>query len=329
MSEDKTELPPWDLNEYLRMKYICEDCDRPPSELIEDAKEGTLICGDCGRVLEDRLIDNREEWRTFSGEGEGSKPDPSRVGKGFNPFLKGEQLSTKIAVSDGSNKKAVTELARTQQKSTVEAINTKLDMAFEKIDAYCGNFQIPQIVSNAAKQVVSDAKMAGLGGSMDAAWCLACIYVGSKRTGHQVDKRRITEMGGGIKMKVWTKHVFELNRFGVQESQQKITKLVEEGKTEEHAKAIVGQQTSISGRITPRSVLPAHCQKVGIPVWTETIAAGICDAIDDILVLGGRGATNIATTAIYIATHVVGNPRMFDEIYPLSGLQKSVSPFTL
>jgi transcription initiation factor TFIIB len=320
MSGRQSRPAKWDLHDHLKIDHQCPDCGG--RDIEDDFTEGTFVCTDCGRVLQDHCVDPGQEWRTFSGENDDHKPDPSRVGMGYNPYLKGEQLSTRI---DGSSSKAATDLARTQQKTSVEILNAKLSKAFEKIEAYCAEDQVPKLIVDGAKAVLSEAKQAGLGGAMDAAWCLACIYIGSKRAGSQIDKRRVSKMGGGIKVKVWSKHVFELNKFALEAGQEKINKLVDEGKSEEHAQAIVAETKGGSGRVNPKSLLPAHCQAIKIPVWTETVAASICDAIDDILVLGGRGANNIATTAIFIATHVVGNPRMFDEIYPLSGLKKSMS----
>lgn len=51
----------------LNVRLICVDCtalnpENPPP-LIEDYKEGDLICSGCGKVLGDRIVDTRSECR--------------------------------------------------------------------------------------------------------------------------------------------------------------------------------------------------------------------------------------------------------------------------
>lgn len=52
----------------LNINLICPDCRISPPHIVEEFASGDLVCGDCGLVLGDRIIDTRSEWRTFAND---------------------------------------------------------------------------------------------------------------------------------------------------------------------------------------------------------------------------------------------------------------------
>src|SRR4051812_18720807 len=84
----------------LNVIVCCPECKARPANIVEEFASGDLVCGDCGLVLGDRIIDTRSEWRTFAND-EGD--DPSRVGQAANPLLEGSQLDTIIGRRDGGS----------------------------------------------------------------------------------------------------------------------------------------------------------------------------------------------------------------------------------
>lgn len=52
----------------LNVSLICPDCRVKPPHIVEEFASGDLVCGDCGLVLGDRIIDTRSEWRTFAND---------------------------------------------------------------------------------------------------------------------------------------------------------------------------------------------------------------------------------------------------------------------
>lgn len=52
----------------LNVRVSCPDCKVIPPNIIEEFASGDLVCGDCGLVLGDRIIDTRSEWRTFAND---------------------------------------------------------------------------------------------------------------------------------------------------------------------------------------------------------------------------------------------------------------------
>ncbi len=47
----------------LAVRLICPDCRDPNPNIIEEFGSGDLVCGTCGLVLGDRVVDTRSEWR--------------------------------------------------------------------------------------------------------------------------------------------------------------------------------------------------------------------------------------------------------------------------
>lgn len=50
----------------LAVRLICPDCRDPNPNIIEEFGSGDLVCGTCGLVLGDRVVDTRSEWRVRS-----------------------------------------------------------------------------------------------------------------------------------------------------------------------------------------------------------------------------------------------------------------------
>lgn len=47
----------------LAVRLICPECKDPNPNIIEEFGSGDLVCGGCGLVLGDRVVDTRSEWR--------------------------------------------------------------------------------------------------------------------------------------------------------------------------------------------------------------------------------------------------------------------------
>lgn len=47
----------------LAVRLICPECRDPNPNIVEQFSSGDLVCGTCGLVLGDRVVDTRSEWR--------------------------------------------------------------------------------------------------------------------------------------------------------------------------------------------------------------------------------------------------------------------------
>lgn len=135
----------------LNVTLTCPECKIFPPDLVERFSEGDIVCGSCGLVLSDRVVDTRSEWRTFSNDDQNGD-DPSRVGDAGNPLLDTEDLSTMISYAPDSTK-AGRELSRAQSKSLVDKKDNALAAAYIKISQMCDGYQLPKIVLDGAKEV--------------------------------------------------------------------------------------------------------------------------------------------------------------------------------
>lgn len=145
-------------SENLNTTMMCKDCKEVPPNLVEEFSSGDMVCGSCGLVLGDRIVDTRSEWRTFANDDQGND-DPSRVGDGANPLLNGSQLTTTISFQDGNARSR--DLMRTQNKSTNDKATKGLLAAYKEIGAHCDAIALPRSVNEAAKALykkVDDAK---------------------------------------------------------------------------------------------------------------------------------------------------------------------------
>lgn len=50
-----------DFRADLNLRLLCPDCKNDPPNLVEEFASGDLVCGDCGLVVGDKIIDTRSE----------------------------------------------------------------------------------------------------------------------------------------------------------------------------------------------------------------------------------------------------------------------------
>ena len=166
--------------ENLNMQMICRDCKEVPPNLVEEFSSGDMVCGSCGLVLGDRIVDTRSEWRTFSNDDQGND-DPSRVGDGPNVLLNGAQLQTGIAYSDGANSKS-RDLYRAQNKSTHDKSTKGLLAAYKELGALCDAMSIPKSVSDYAKQLFKKVHDAGaFRGKSQETIVAGCLFIACRQ----------------------------------------------------------------------------------------------------------------------------------------------------
>ncbi|ELQ74241.1 Transcription initiation factor TFIIB [Trachipleistophora hominis] len=161
----------------LRLKKnlpFCRDC-QSDQYITDDTKTGAVLCTNCGCIIENTLIDEKTEWRTF----DDSANDPSRVGGPNNPLLGTEPLDTMIA--NIGNLHSYT-LNRTQMKSTMRGPERQLINGFNLISAYCDRSNISKTISDRAKLIFKrvDEKKILKGKNLEGV-VAACIYIACRQ----------------------------------------------------------------------------------------------------------------------------------------------------
>src|SRR5688572_15952761 len=68
MANDTESVPP---TRGARTENLCPECGS--DRLQQDFSRGEVSCGNCGIVIEDRLVDTGPDWRAFTSEQRGAK----------------------------------------------------------------------------------------------------------------------------------------------------------------------------------------------------------------------------------------------------------------
>ncbi|WVQ93003.1 hypothetical protein IAU59_000066 [Kwoniella sp. CBS 9459] len=146
----------------LNVRHLCPNCRSDPPNIIEEYSKGDLVCGDCGTILGDRIVDTRSEYGR------------SGIARDLN-----RAVTRANNLSNGINGKTNTAI---------------LSAVFSRIGEKCDAMQLPRGVRERAQHVykIADDQKA-IKGKNEAAIIAACIIyacrdAGAHRTFQEVCK---------------------------------------------------------------------------------------------------------------------------------------------
>lgn len=297
-----------EFNEDLNNILMCPDCREYPPNLNEEYAAGDIVCDSCGLVLDNRIIDIRSEWRSFAND-DHNGDDPSRVGDSANPLLNGSQLETSIGAADGKQSRA---LARLQNNAAGQDKTTKtLLQAYKEIGAYCDAIQISKNIAESAKHIFKlvEEKKALKGKPQDAiiAGCIfiACRQAGVGRTFREI--HMLTKVG-----KKDIGKVFKLLESFLQKQKEDATG--------------VGVQSAggyeNTGSTSAESLCARYCAKLSLTntQLIENVARDLAKRTSAVADLAGRSPLSVAAACIYMASHLMGEPKTSRDIAAVAGV---------
>lgn len=282
-----------DLNNIL----CCPDCKEIPPNLIEEFSSGDVVCQSCGVVVGSRIIDTRSEWRTFANDDHGGD-DPSRVGGPQDEFVEGEQLATTVAFSESKAHKA---LSRTQNNANQDKAQKGLMQAYKEIVSLCEAINMGQNVSNAAKHIFKLVdKHKFMKGKPQEAVIAGCIFIACRQNNVPRTFREIFNLTSVSKKEVG--RVFKQ----LQKFLQKLQDTEGEGATglntvTNYENTSVGAEDLCSRYVSQLGF--KNQQKI------SKISRDLAERANDISALAGRSPLSVAAACIYMACHLVGEPR--------------------
>ncbi|KAH8808160.1 cyclin-like protein [Xylogone sp. PMI_703] len=305
-----TRSPEWSQN--LNMTLVCKDCKEFPPNLVEEFSSGDMVCGSCGLVLGDRIVDTRSEWRTFSNDDQGND-DPSRVGDGANPLLNGSQLQTTIAYGDGGARSR--DLHRAQGKSTADKATKSLLAAYKEIGAHCDAVNIPKNVSDTAKhlfKLVDDAK--AFKGKSQEAIIAGCIFIACRQCGVPRTFREIYALTKVSKKDIG--RTFKaLEKFFASDSAGKAAMASAAGTLTSTDK----YQTTTS--TNAKDLCLRYCSQLGLKNQQFVkVSQGLAEKMSTVGDLAGRSPLSVAAACIYMASYLLGKPKSAKEISQVAGV---------
>ena len=284
----------------INVRLICPDCREPNPNLIEDFAAGDWICGNCGVVLGDRIIDTRSEWRVFSNS-EGAEEDPSRVGGPSNPLLDGNNLETMISRANARPGLA-RNLSKLHNEGIVKAHDRILVQAFRDIAIMCERAGLPQSIADRAKQLykkVEDLRLqrnpqASAKLSKDSEPSIAAsIYIACRQAGVPRTFKEICALTR-VPKNVLTKY-YRMIVGSLQEKMNTIT-------TDKYL-----------SRFCSHLALPKEIEHMSQTVATKAAHLGVCD---------GKSPISIAAAIIYLVTQLSGHNAALREIAHVTGVSE-------
>ncbi|KAL3420750.1 transcription factor TFIIB [Phlyctema vagabunda] len=298
-------------SENLNQVMMCKDCKEFPPNLVEEFSSGDMVCGSCGLVLGDRIVDTRSEWRTFSNDDQGGD-DPSRVGDGANPLLNGSQLQTTIAFGDGNARSR--DLHRAQGKSANDKATKGLLAAYKEIGAHCDAVNIPKNVSDAAKhlfKLVDDAK--AFKGKSQEAIIAGCIFISCRQCGVPRTFREIYALTKVSKKDIG--RTFKaLEKFFAQNNEGKAA-LASAGSS---LSSTTYQATTSTNA---KDLCLRYCSQLGLKSQQFVkVSQGLADKMSTVGDLAGRSPLSVAAACIYMASYLLGKGKTAKEISLVAGV---------
>ncbi|CCM00438.1 uncharacterized protein FIBRA_02470 [Fibroporia radiculosa] len=289
----------------LAVRLICPECRDPNPAIVEEFSSGDLVCGTCGLVLGDRVVDTRSEWRTFAND-EGD--DPSRVGAASDPLMEGmEQLDTTISFRDGGSGIA-RELQRAASRSQASRSERNLLQAFRDIASWCDQFSLPKTISDIAKQLYkrSDEEKLLRGKPLDAV-IAACIFIACRQAHVPRTFREICNLTHVSKKVLGQCYKALEQAFNLTPGAS--------ATTDRHL-------TTPAAARGPEDLLVRYCNHLDLPPNVQPICSDIIIQARELGIADGRSPVSIAGGAIYFTCHLLGKVKSAKDISTVAGVSE-------
>jgi len=182
-----------------RLVDKCPECGG--TNLIHDYDTGETVCGDCGLVINEQMMDKGPEWRAFTQEEKASR---SRVGVPTSYSVHDKGLSTAISQIDRdafgrklplSTRLQMWRLRKWQIRSRVHSsVDRNLAQAMAELDRLSDKLYIPPPIKEKASVIYRKALDKGLvRGRSIAAIAAAALYAACRRSGTPRTLREIAD----------------------------------------------------------------------------------------------------------------------------------------
>lgn len=299
-----------EFKENLDNIVMCQDCKEFPPNLVEEFSSGDLVCGTCGLVVPGRIVDTRSEWRTFANDDQ-NNDDPSRVGDAGNPLFEDSvgTLQTNIG-RDGSN---AFHLQRAQNK-TVEKGSKALKEGFAQIKQFVDTLQAGNVVRDSAQHIyklVEDGKV--MKGKPQEAIIAGCIFIACRSNNTPRTFREIYNLTHVSKK--------EIGRVFKQLESYLIKKQMEDPTGSLISiQNVAGFQSTSS--TSASDLVTRYISNLGIrnQALAEKVAKALAAKTSSVPDLAGRSPLSVAAACIYMASHLISEPKTSKEIANIAGV---------
>jgi transcription initiation factor TFIIB len=276
---------------------VCPECGS--AHLIKDYERGEVTCYECGMVIEDSIIDQGPEWRSFDSE---QNENRSRTGSPMSFLSHDKGLSTEISWSNKDyygkriphkNRAQIYRVRKWHQRIRVSnAAERNLSMALQLLNEDSAKLGIPKDIKESAALIYRKAVERNLirGRSIESIVCAsiyaACRMIDIPRTLDEISK------------------IADVNKKKVGKSYRHLAKEL----------ALNLKPT------TPYSYISQFCNKLDLDKNVIIDSENIIRMATEAGISAGKGPTGVAAAAIYIAAIKNGKSRTQKDIAMVSGV---------
>lgn len=181
------------------MSAECTDC-RSSEHIVNDYREGIVVCRACGLVQEYRIIDDTYERRNFAKDSSSrGGDDDKRIGGANNHLLEGYGLGT--VISAGSAKES--QLSYFNIRASNTGTDRALSRGYSTIDDLCRTLNLNDAVAEYAKEIFkSIEEQKKLRGRSHDAIISAIVFIACKRKNNPRSIREISSISNARKKEV-------------------------------------------------------------------------------------------------------------------------------
>lgn len=270
----------------------------PPEQIVYDAARAEYVCLETGEVIEERVIDDRAEWRAFTPE---ERERRARTGGPITPTVHDMGFTTAIDYSDRDaaghtlvNKKYQLYKLRKWQSRTriLTSVERNLAHAMNELDRLADLLNLPTYIREEAAKIYREAVEKGLvrGRSIEsviaAAIYLACRLRKLPRTLDEIEEYS----------RVNRKEIARCYRLLLRELNIKVS-------------------TS-----DPADFVPRIAHALGLSGTVVRVAIEILNKAREAGILGGKDPVGLAAAAVYLACEKLGEEKSQKEIASVAGV---------
>lgn len=287
------------LKEKQKIEEIthCPECGS--NQLSKDYARAELVCGNCGFVLEENMIDHGPEWRAFDGE---QRDKRARTGPAMKYTIHDKGLSTTI---DWKNRDIFGKAIPTRNRAQIyrlrkwqrvirisDATERNLAIALSELDRLASSLGLPRVVRETAAMIYRKAALKKLvrGRSIDGVTA-AVLYAACRQC---LVPRTLSEIA--ISSRISRK---ELGRTYREISRELALKLLP---------------------TSPEDYISRFCGRLKLSDDTRVKTLEILQQASRRELTSGRGPTGMAAASLYIATVLCNEHRTQQEIAEVAGV---------
>lgn len=269
----------------------CPECNS--TNLIYDEQKGEIICGNCGLVIEEKMIDIGQEWRQFK---EGEKKGRGGAPLSMQKFDQG--LTTNVGeISDiyqlGSEKRIgkFFRLKKWQERVST-SIERNLRLAMAELRRVASYLNLPNFVKEEASRIYHLVLQRGLvrGRSMESV-VSACIYAACRSSNIP---RTLDEISAASEVE--RKEIGRTYRFITRKLTMKITPS------------------------NPKDYIARFASVLHLSPKTQSDALRILKKAETSELTSGRGPAGIAAAALYVAALLNDEKKTQREVADVAGI---------